>query len=338
MYNKVTVIKRVVRPLSLKRIAEEVGVSVSTVSRVLNGKNTYASEQIRKQIWDCARTIGYTANVHAKSLRTGQSDRECVRNVSVILSRIDTTSDDPFFKELFAALEQKLFGKNCSINRIIKHDDFNDDGTENDDGYIILGRANDALIKKVSKVSCNIVGIWRNPMDFEIDEVVCDGEKAAVAAVEYLISIGHKRIGYVGDCSYESRYVGYCETLMSHRIPLNYMDVIQTRQTEAEGFEAMTKLLRSTDVSAVLCANDATAVGALSALKQAKREISVISIDDIAQASKTSPKLTTVRIPIEDMASMAVTVLLDRMNGGHKERIRVEFPCRLVERDSCFQI
>ena len=102
------------------------------------------------------------------------------------------------------------------------------------------------------------------------------------------------------------------------------------------------ELLEKNDgFSAVFCANDITAINVLRILKQEKRrlkrKISVISIDDIEQSQDTSPLLTTIRIPRAEMAHMAVTVLLDRIAKKHTEAIRIEFPCRIVNRSSCYE-
>lgn len=179
-------------------------------------------------------------------------------------------------------------------------------------------------------------------MNFEIDEIVCDGQKAAQAAVTYLIQKGHRKIGYIGDCSYENRYVGYCETMIHNHLPMDYSCIIPTDQSKEEGFQAMERLLGDPELTAVLCANDITAVGALQALqahkKQRTRKLSVIAIDNTEEAQMTEPLLTTVHIPREAMAHMAVHILHDRILHGHTEKLRVEFPCHIMERDSCFRI
>ena len=179
-------------------------------------------------------------------------------------------------------------------------------------------------------------------MNFNVDEVICDGKKAAELAMKHLISLGHKNIAYIGDCSYESRYIGYCNSLISNNIPLNYAWIKQTNQTGEEGEHALLELLEtSSEFSAILCANDITAIHALKVLKEkygkSNGKISVISIDDIEESQYTSPFLTTVHIPREEMAHMAVTLLLDRIAKKHTETIRVEFPCRIVNRCSCYE-
>ena len=93
--------------------------------------------------------------------------------------------------------------------------------------------------------------------------------------------------------------------------------------------------------TAIFCANDVTALGFLEAMKNANKykkkqfyQPAIISIDDIEEASHFSPMLTTVRIPKEDMVHMAVMTLLDRLQNGHKEAIRLELPCHLIVRES----
>ena len=103
--------------------------------------------------------------------------------------------------------------------------------------------------------------------------------------------------------------------------------------------------LQQRDMTAVLCANDISALGAMQALadiasrnQTKRRELSVIAIDNIAQSMTVTPFLTTVDIPKEEMGRMAVTVLMDRIQHKHSEYLRVEFPCRVIERDSCYAL
>ena len=171
--------------------------------------------------------------------------------------------------------------------------------------------------------------------------MVCDGREAARQAVTYLIEKGHQKIGYIGDCSNESRYVGYTETMILHQLPLDYDCIVSTDHTEQTGYEAMLQIRQVTDMTAVLCANDVSAAGALRALREHRfsdrRKISIISIDNIEEAQSTRPMLTTVHIPRRDMAHMALQVLTDRIRRGHTEKMRVEFPCQIVERESVYK-
>ncbi|MDO4548269.1 MAG: LacI family DNA-binding transcriptional regulator [Clostridia bacterium] len=328
--------------MSIKDIAKLAGVSPSTVSRVLNDKPGCAGEELRKRIWLAARQTGYVPDAAARSLRKKEASEKPLK-VSLVLARIRSLDEDPFFLELFRAVEVELNKARVGLYEVIMAD--GDAGAHaagecvvSPDGIIILGRCSRAVLDRLKGATPNIVGLWRNPMNFEVDEVVCDGEKAAMVAVEHLISLGHKNIAYIGDCSYESRYVGYSETLIRNGLPINYRAIIHCEQTSGAGYEAMLSLIERSEVTALLCANDAIAIGAIRAMREKRARLSLISIDDIDQAQTTKPMLTTVRIPRSDMAHMAVTLLLDRIRLGHSGNVRVEFPCRVVVRESCFPV
>lgn len=323
--------------MSLKKISEMTGVSVSTVSRILNNApGSAASQEVRERVWRAAQEIGYTPNRSAQHLRKGDVP-EKPRRIAVVIARIQSLEADPFFHELYMNVQSELFRAGCASVRVDAYDEANVRLPECD-GMVILGRCSHLLLEHLKHACPNLVGIWRNPTDFDIDEVVCDGKKAANMAVEYLLKLGHRTIAYIGDCSYESRYVGYCEALIRNNIPIDYPLIIPTAQTGDEGRLAMQKLAASGAATAVFCANDVTATGALQALNEMGRKrpkIAVIAIDNTDLAQETKPLLTTIDIPREDMAHMAVSVLVDRMNRGHREHVRVEFPCRLVRRMSC---
>ncbi|MEZ3508147.1 MAG: LacI family transcriptional regulator [Lachnospiraceae bacterium] len=338
--------------MSLKKIAEIVGVSPSTVSRVLNNTvPTCASHELKRQIWETAHRINYIPNTNARNLKTGGQTNIPNYKIAVILSRFHSLDVDPFFHELFQSIEEALFAYSCTLHSISNFECPNLSSITAADGVIVLGRCSDSFLNKLKKITRNIIGIDRNPTDYKIDEIICNGKTAAIKAMEYLLSLGHQKIGYIGDCSSESRYVGYCETLINRNISLNYHYIHSTDQTYESGLLAMQTLLQQ-DITAVLCANDITALGALKTLSKAHSapnsgdnnkakkhsKISVISIDNIAMSQVSSPLLTTVNIPKEDMGRMAVTVLLDRIKHGHSECLRVEFPCKIIERSSCYPI
>ncbi len=329
--------------MSLKQIAEMTGVSCSTVSRVLNNTSpSCASKEVRDKIFAAARKIGYLPNENARNLRSLNKTNEENFHVSIVLARIASLDDDPFFHELFQYLETSLYDQRVITDQVIYAEESISKDIPSSGGVVILGRCSDKLLDQIFSHTKNVVGIWRNSVDFKVDEVICDGRKAADRAMEHLISLGHKNIAYIGDCSYESRYVGYCNALIRHNIPMNYDWIKHTNQSKSQGRGAFLELLNNeNDFSAVFCANDVTAISVLEVLKEKKKEIkrpiSVISIDNIAQSESTTPFLTTIDIPKEEMAHMAVTLLLDRMRKKHSETVRLEFPCRVINRSSCFK-
>lgn len=331
--------------MSLKKIAEMVGVSPSTVSRVLNNTvPTCASTELKERIWEAAHTLQYVPNTEARNLKMGKRETVKSYRIAVILTRFGFLDKDPFFRELFQSIEEALLTQSCVLQMVSNAGDVDFSALEKTDGIIVLGRCSDDFLARLKHYTRNIVGVDRNPTDYKMDEIICNGKTAAVKAMEYLLSLGHRKIGYIGDCSFEARYVGYCETLIKQNIPINYHYIQSTDQTYESGYQAMLELLKQ-DMTAVFCANDISALGAMQAIadtvsqkKEKKRSVSVIAIDNIAAAVTAAPRLTTVDIPKEEMGRMAVTILLDRISHRHSEYLRVEFPCKIIERESCFPL
>lgn len=338
--------------MTLKEIAALAGTSPSTVSRVINRTSpTCASKELQDKIWEVVRETGYRPNETARLLKKGERVGADIApvHISIVMARISSLEGDPFFSELFRSLEVELMEQGIVLDGVI----YAEEGplpqkVSASDGVLILGRCSGSLLQHITAQNRSVVGIWRNPTEFHVDEVVCDGKKAAEMAMQYLISLGHRQIAYIGDCSFESRYVGYCETLIQSRIPMNYRLIKQTDQTRAAAECAFGELLAdrlagTVQFSAIFCANDNTAVRILELLQEKKKllrgqKISVISIDDIEEAQNTKPYLTTIHIPRREMAHMAVLLLLDRIAKGHTENLRNEFPCRLIRRTSCYPV
>lgn len=348
--------------MSIKKIAEKVGVSSSTVSRVLNNPNYHcAKTEIRDKIWKAAIELNYTPNEAARNLKKGGFGKEeKTYYINVLMTRMDAAQTDPFFTELLHVIESEIHKNACilskvwympvfsndkkckreNIDRII--DEMYEDMEGKSDGLIIIGKCNAEALKRLNKKYKSIVSVNRNSTNYEVDEVLCDGKKIASLAVEYLISLGHRNIGYVGECHNESRYKGYLETLKKYGIEPDPEYVIETKQTEAEGYEVMCRFLQAEDSpTGIYCANDITAIGMLKCLNKFKQRYytpSIISSDDIEEAQFAKPMLTTVRLPKDEMGSFAMYLLLDRMKGNHKSVVRMELEGKLMIRNSCTSV
>lgn len=344
--------------MSIKEIAKRAQVSPATVSRVLNNPDyKCSSPQIRERIRKAAIELNYVPNEAARRLKTGGGiTEEKTYYINILMTRADSAHIDPFFDELLRVVETEIHRNNCILSQVWYKAVFSSDKrcrrenvsgiiekmyeqTEGHcDGLIIVGKCNKEALYLLQKKYKNVVCVNRNGSCGMVDEVICDGEKIAAMAVEYLIELGHTNIGYIGECHNEARYRGFLETLQNHHLDLDPDFVIETNQTEAQGYEAMKKLLALPDYpTGIYCANDITAVGVLKLLNRKKNLYmpSVIASDDIEQAQLTTPLLTTVHLPREDMGKFALWLLLDRMNNGHKAVARMELECKLVVRSSC---
>jgi DNA-binding LacI/PurR family transcriptional regulator len=345
--------------MSIKNIAKEVGVSPATVSRVLNNPDYHcATPGLRDKIWEAAIKMNYVPNEAARNLKMGVKDKEKpIFYINVLMTRMDTAMADPFFTEVLHVIESEIHRNNCILSKVWYMSLFSDDRAcqrENldriidsmykevqgkCDGLIIIGKCNQQAIKKLNEKYKSVVSVNRNSTNYEIDEVLCDGGKISAMAVNYLIKLGHRDIGYVGECHNEARYNGYVDTLIKNDIVVEPDYIMETKQTEAEGYEAMEKFLKSSNSpTGIYCANDITAIGMLKCLNKYKnlyRKPSIISSDDIIEAQYTNPMLTTVRLPKEEMGKFTLYLLLDRMQGGHKGIVRAELEGSLMIRNSC---
>ncbi|MCD8005329.1 MAG: LacI family transcriptional regulator [Oscillospiraceae bacterium] len=323
--------------VTLKDLAGQAGVSVATASRVVNNKpGGCVSGAVRERVWETARRLGYRPNLDARSLKAGAAAGPA-GTVAVLMARPESARRDAFFSECLDSLSAELLSAGFRLGDVLYLESSSGGPLPEGDGYVILGKCQETLLRACQGRTGNVVGIWRNPGPLPVDEVVCSGRRAALLAMEHLLELEHRRIAYIGDCSFENRYLGYTEGLTSRQLPLIYSLVCNVPQTRAAGEQAMEALLRQGEATAALCANDEVALGALRAVGRRRGDgppISVISIDDTAEARRAG--LTTVHIPGRDMAHLAAGLLADRFRGGHREYVHIELPCRLVERESCF--
>ncbi|MCR5019876.1 LacI family DNA-binding transcriptional regulator [Ruminococcus sp.] len=344
--------------MSLKKISEMTGVSVSTVGRILSDPNhKCSSEDVRKRVLEAAREINYIPNASARSLRSGSRNEDKIYHVNILLTRFAHETTDPFYEEMLMTLEKELRNSSCIIGNIWHNAEFSDEKLSktdrlkiltdelypssgmHSDGLIVIGKVTARALKLLKTKEKNIVSINRNSTNYEADEVLCDGSRIAQTAVGYLAKLGHTKIGYVGDCHNESRFAGYQAALTNNRLSPDIDHIFDTLPNEANGIAAMEYFSNLDDPpTGIYCANDILAVGMLKALNRRRGRgyaPSVISSDDIEAAQYTKPMLTTISLPKNEMVRFALMLLLDRIKGGHKIVSRLEVEGTLVIRESC---
>lgn len=325
--------------MTLRDISELTGVSASTVSRILSGKHPKcASREVYDRVWEAAQQCGYKPNLTARQLKQGERSRQD-RVLTVIFSRSRDDDSNQFFQELARSVNEEILRGGCPVGHTVALQEFLESGAAGEtQGVVVLGRCSAEKLRSVSALAKNVVCVGLNPYDAAFDQVLCDGQVAAEMAMRYLLEQGHYRIGYVGECSSEIRYIGYRNCLMREKIPFDARLVYEAQQTETGGVRAAQRVLETPDPpTALFCANDATAAGVFHGIKALDPDAPVpalISIDNTNRAQESRLMLTTINIPIAQMGAMAVKLLLDRIDGGHTSPVRVEFPCNLVRRHS----
>lgn len=334
-------------PLTLEKIAELVGVSRSTVSRVVNNQPN-VREEVRERVWAVIRETGYRPHAAARSLVTRRT-----RVVGVIIPEAVTTLfTDPFF-----ALLLRGVAKTCNTHHYyLMLSLFNGPsdpgemyqriiGSSHLDGVLVAStRMDDPLFSKLLQDELPFVLVGRFP-DERVNYVDVDNVAGARMAVEHLIRLGHERIatitGPLNMTAGQDRLEGYQIALEAHHIPVRQELIVEGDFTE-DGGKAGSRHLLSAKPTAIFAANDSMAIGALKALREAEYQVpgdvALVGFDDVPIATTVEPALTTVRQPIEDLGSIAADLLLDRIKNQRDEKPpahRIVLPAKLVIRESC---
>ena len=334
--------------MTLREIAAEAGVSISTVSRVIN-QNTKSpvSKEVQDRIWEIAKRTNYVPR-HSKKNTSDSSDlssTEQLHSIACLFARVPDGASDYFFSTLAKNIEQEAFRHNYILKYTFSAFDIDDPFTlrliesNNIDGIAVLGRCDKELLKFLKKHFQYVVYSGLNNLDAKYDQIICDGTQISYDVVTRLIEQGHTKIAYIGETQNENRYAGYCSALADAGISVNQKYIANIVHSTEEGYKGVHHLLNNgCDATAFFCADDITAIGAMKAIKEhglhIPEDVSVASIDDIDTAQYLTPPLTTTHIPLDEMGQMAAKVLIDRIEGGHTKHLKILFPYDIMERKS----
>ncbi len=334
------------RNVTIKEIAAIAGVSQSTVSRVLNSANFVVpiAEKTRARVLEVAKEAGYRPNPLARGLRGATTG---------LLGLIVREIVDPFFAAMIEAItkEARRNGYNVVLGyaQSSAHEALQLKTvleTRHCDAIIILGDVKEELghIAHLASRNRPVVALCQGSRLPEIPTVNCDNRLGATMALEYLYTLGHRRIafidaGWLGDI--QERRVAYFQFMQEHALPVHDGLHQLTSNDPAGGSAAFQSLQRvPTPPTAIFASTDAIAIGilkaaALAAIKIPDR-LSVIGFDDIAFAGFVVPSLTTVRQPVQEMGHLAVQQVLQLLRDPKTspEHLRLVKP-ELVVRDSC---
>lgn len=183
------------------------------------------------------------------------------------------------------------------------------------------------------------MAIQRNRPGYVIDEVLGNGIRVGHKAVEYLYSLGHRKIGYVGDTKTDLCFQGYVDAIRELNLEYNSKYIIEATRRPDESIGIMRQIMDLKDgPTGIYCPCDYVAIGMLNALKRYRNRFytpSIISSDGIEDNQYCKPMLTSIEFPKQLMVRYAVNLLLDRLEGGHTLITHIEVESRLMIRDSC---
>ena len=322
--------------ITLAEVGKRVGVSGVTVSNVINNRGgTSAATQAK--VWAAIRETGYVANLAARSLAGGKT-----RTVGVLVPDLSTQ----YASEIVRGVSEAVATSGLEMLVSTTHN-----STLERKQVDLLKGITDGLIFLLPFESQDdlrsfefqgqpVVAIEYRPGAHPFPTVNIDDYGGTEQAVGYLISLGHKHIGFIGGpagrLASETRLNAYRDALAEADLTVDLELLKRGNFTQPTGFAAALELLELADPpTAIFATNDLSAFGVLEAVKhhglRIPEDISVVGFDDIPMASQVFPPLTTVKRPLEQLGKTAVDLLLAKLRGEATET-NVTLPTQLVVR------
>jgi len=329
-------------PVTIRDVAEAAGVSIATVSRVLNNIDHPVGAETRRRILACAENLGYRPNLAARSLRTDRS-----ATVGIITD--DITS--PFATKIIRGIQDRL--RQAGYLCVIISADWDPDA-EREAIHDLVSRSIDGIIFSETwhHTAADLLDLATKPYVFVHRQFAAPGQYSTIPDERYgvhlvmthLISLGHRRIGYINgpEHYYASalRLAGYREELEHAGIAFDPTLVARGDWGLESGYVAMQRLLEvQPRLTALFAGNDLMAAGAIYALQDAglrvPEDVAVVGYDDREISRTFRPRLTTVTLPCYEMGQAAAQMLLDRMAGKSEIADEVQVRGSLLVRESC---
>lgn len=327
---------------TIRDIARHAGVSVATVSRVLNGRPDVAAET-REAVLRHIRAHNFTTNRSARALSVGRTGlvgftvpNAYAEYFTLILSGATEALYEQDMRVVLCPTLHEHEREVTLLDRLMH-------GTT--DGAILLlpTETSDELKALQGHGFPFVVADPRDPLDEGIPSVSAAHWAGAKAATDHLLSLGHRRIALItgerGWAATEDRLNGYQTALAGAGVMPTPELVADGDFLMESGYRAARDLLEVADPpTAIFASNDNMAVGVLQAARdrglQVPADLSVVGFDDSVQASIVTPSLTTVRQPLEELGRTAVSLLTRLLDRQRVEALRVELATKLVVRDS----
>ncbi|MCX7653078.1 MAG: LacI family transcriptional regulator [Fervidobacterium sp.] len=326
---------------TIKDVAKRAGVSISTVSYVLNNTGKI-SEETKEKVLKAAQELNYIPNNFAKRLKRQQYDL-----VALVVHEIK----GPFYDALVRGIQDVLhsFGYNLLIYCTLENRKEDVDKFLRTDivgGLIIMTPAvkNENILKWANQFK--IVTLDRALKDQRVKSVRVNNEKGAYEVVKYLHELGHSKIGFMkgskDSLDARERFRGFTRAMGELKLEVNDNWIFEGNFTEESGYEIIRSYLKRNKKrklpTALFCSNDEMAIGALKAFKEfnisVPDDISIVGFDDIELASYVHPTLTTVRRPMYQLGSIAAHILLSLLTDKNEGLSNVVLDVELVIRES----
>jgi len=307
---------------TIKDVATKVGVSAATVSRVLNGEKV--SADTKEKVLKAIKHIGYHPNPIARSLRTQKT-----QTIGFVVPDYG-----PFFMQIAKVVEDVLSRYGYSM--LVCYSDENPEKEmarikmlmeKQVDGMLIAPTSDqDDYLVKINERGIPIILIDRMLKDLQIDRVLVDNVNGAYQAVEHLITKKYRRIGIINGrqevTTGEERYRGYLRVLEDYNLLID-RDIIRFGDFSAEsGYKLMKELMCLSDPpAAVFVTNCYMTIGAMLTMKEmgikVPDDVAIVSFDDSELMQLSTPPITSVVQPVQEMGEKAAQLIYKRISGDN---------------------
>lgn len=330
---------------TIRDIAQETGLSITTVSLILNGKGKKFPPDTKDLVLAAAKKLNYRPNQLAVGLL-----KKHTQTLGLIIPDISNV----FFSEFAKGVEDRGREEQYSIILCNSDDRFHQEqqsinilADRGVDGIIIIlssesfGSKNEECLVALRATGKPVIlaDCFNEVVDFSTMEI--DNRKGSALAVEHLVSLGHSRIACItgpqGLKSNKERMAGFTTTMRDHDIPLDDRLIFEGDFRYQSGYDGALKLLKDCP-TAIYCHNDMMAFGALRALRDSgirvPKDVSLVGFDDVFFSRYMEVPLTTVKQPIYKMGRQTASLLLEEIDNHEKAPQHVVFAPRLVVRAS----
>lgn len=332
--------------LTIKDIANKAGVSITTVSHILNDKGSRFSDETREKVLKVVEEYNYKPDFVARSMVTKRS-----KSIGMIVP--DVT--DFFFSKLIEGVETYLNSLgymlilcNSKHDRKQEQKFFNELIHRAVEGIIIAtpnilsDEIMETCTKKDKGVPIILVDMGKNKRDD--GKLIVEERKGVYEATSYLVTSNHHNIGFMKEVGeyyqLSERLRGYLDCLEEHNIPYNSNYIVESYLTIEGGYKGAKKILEQTkgEITALICSNDQMAMGAYQAIYEAglriPDDISIIGFDGLDTSRYLAPSLTTVQQPVFDIGYSAAKFVVDAIENPYIKIPTKIFPTKLIIRES----
>lgn len=335
--------------MTLKKISEIAGVSISTVSRAL-ANNPAISASVRDKILAIAEETGYLDKLNHKN-----SSQIMLRSILLVMPKqiIVKDAENRVSFPLIDQLKRDCNDQNIQIFSIVSGSNkinISDIKTAlkkyNVNAVVIVQDDNPRLIEHLKKLDKPVVLINGEDTSMSVDTVSISNRFAAMAATQYLLDLGHEKIIHLtwqGRITIARRCDGYKDAIHANGLTIDDQLIIYCdNYTSTDGREALLNWIKQfpdlKEATAIFCASDQLAIGAIEALRQhnikVPKDISVLGFDDMLPFGIYDPPLSTVYAPFLSLPKEALNILKERIKDPSRPVVRVELGCQIKKRVS----